>query len=106
MNGLLSVSRSIGDSAAKDSDGPPEAQPVTCCPEIQEFKAKVGDVIVLACDGIWDVLSNDEVAQIVHENLQQNKTIQEIADILVKAAYDAGSSDNLSVVCAKFQETK
>jgi len=106
VNGLLAVSRSIGDSAAKDTEGPPETQPVTCCPDVKEFPAKPGDTVVLACDGVWDILSNDDVAIIVADNLKQQKTVGEVADLIVKAAYDGGSSDNISVIVAQLLESK
>jgi serine/threonine protein phosphatase PrpC len=101
---LLAVSRSIGDAAAKDGEGPPEAQAVTCCPDVFEFKANGGDVLVLACDGVWDVLSNDEVATIVQQSLKESssRSMDDVAESIVKAAYDGGSSDNISVVCARF----
>lgn len=35
---------------------------------------KEDDVLIMATDGLWDVLSNEEVAQIVRSFLQGNST--------------------------------
>ena len=40
----------------------PEAQIVTACPEVRTQQLQPGDeFLLLACDGIWDVLTNQEV---------------------------------------------
>lgn len=35
---------------------------------------KEDDVLVMATDGLWDVLSNEDVAQMVRTFLEDNKT--------------------------------
>ena len=60
VNGILNLSRSLGDLEYKKNTGKPkELQGVTCVPEIktQEFNDKV-DFLIIACDGIWDCLSS------------------------------------------------
>jgi serine/threonine protein phosphatase PrpC len=58
VNGVLALSRALGDT---------EQQPhVTYRPDVLEMD--VSDAIehlVLACDGLWDVLSNDQVVDYV-----------------------------------------
>jgi protein phosphatase 1G len=40
----------------------PHAQMVTALPEVRHLPLERGDeFLILACDGIWDVLSNQEV---------------------------------------------
>lgn len=52
---------------------------------------------IIACsDGVWDVLSTNDVASIVRKN--QNKTPEEIAEVILKHAYCQGSMDNITVV--------
>lgn len=57
--GGLSLSRSIGDlpSKARELGGNPNC--LVSCPEISEIDITDDcDFMVLACDGVWDELSN------------------------------------------------
>lgn len=69
--GGLSLSRSIGDlpSKAREVGGNPNC--LVSCPEIAEVEiCKTDDFMVLACDGVWDELSNQEVSDAVWETLE------------------------------------
>ena len=58
VEGVLAVSRAIGDRALKAF--------VTPEPELREWTVSQNDLfVVLASDGIWDVMSNDDVAACV-----------------------------------------
>jgi len=66
--GQLAVSRSFGDRAFKSIDvsGGAGAEPrisqlVTAAPDVACVRWKVGDFLVLACDGVWDVMTDQEV---------------------------------------------
>jgi protein phosphatase 2C family protein 2/3 len=67
VNGNLAVSRCMGDFSFKQNKSLSQAeQIVTCLPDIE--RATVGrdwDFILLACDGIWDVMSSQEVVDFV-----------------------------------------
>ncbi len=54
------------------------------------------DFIILACDGLWDVLTSQEAVDIVMSvwHLGAAEAVRE----LVHTAYDAGSFDNISAV--------
>lgn len=52
----------------QDPSGNPSRQLVTPTPDI--FVHQITDqdeFIVLACDGVWDVMTNQEVCDLVHE---------------------------------------
>ena len=69
VDGNLALSRAFGDYQYKDSPklGWKE-QAVTAHPDITVTKRKAGDkYIVLACDGIWDCLSNEECCQRIND---------------------------------------
>jgi len=51
---------------------------------------------VLACDCLWDVMVNKEVAQFLLVN--KEKSPFALASALVTKAYNMGSTDNISVV--------
>lgn len=61
VNGNLNLSRAIGDLRYKDNTSlPPEAQIITAHPDVRVFElTPADDFFMLACDGIWDVLSNE-----------------------------------------------
>ena len=74
VNGNLALSRAFGDFHYKGNEQlPPEQQIVSPCPDIKliELNDDV-DFIVLACDGIWDVLSSEEVVNFVINRLERN----------------------------------
>lgn len=63
VNGSLNLSRALGDMEYKQTKGlPPAEQMITAMPEVRTLDLQEGDeFLVLACDGIWDVLTNQEV---------------------------------------------
>lgn len=63
VNASLNLSRALGDLEYKQSSNlGPEEQMVTAVPEIRRMRLQPGDdFLLLACDGIWDVLTNQEV---------------------------------------------
>lgn len=89
VNGMLALSRAIGDFDYKTVTPPKDAQPswfmnnhmVTAYPDVV-IKPLHKDVefIVLACDGIWDCKSSDQVIQYFKELLPihgtSNKDVQ------------------------------
>lgn len=64
VNGNLALSRALGDYIFKrNTNMPPQSQIVTAFPDVQVRQVDENwEFIVVACDGIWDVLSNQEVA--------------------------------------------
>lgn len=74
VNGNLALSRAFGDFHYKNNETlPPEQQIVSPCPDIQTLALNDDvDFLLLACDGIWDVLSSEEVVEFVISRLEQN----------------------------------
>jgi len=105
IDGKLAVSRSLGDFDFKADKGKQAAQQkVSCEPDIYEVTGlKAGALLVLACDGIWNVMSSETVADMVHETLKLSptKSLAEIASSIVRESYDRGSCDNLTVLLAR-----
>ncbi|GLJ29449.1 hypothetical protein SUGI_0580500 [Cryptomeria japonica] len=102
VGGLLAVSRAIGDRFMKDYViSEPE---VTCSERTGE-----DEFVILASDGVWDVISNEYACQVVGKCLDgyrprrfkaTNKISPAVfaASFLTKMAVEHGSSDNISVV--------
>ena len=73
---LVLVSRGLGDFEFKNNPrlAPPQ-QKVSCEPEIRAFaRSPADELIVIACDGIWDVLSNEGACQVVRDLLAEVST--------------------------------
>lgn len=71
VNGNLALSRALGDFIFKRNDGlPAEEQIVTASPDIMSHEiTDETEFLVLACDGIWDVMSNQDVVDFVRDRL-------------------------------------
>jgi len=73
VNGNLALSRALGDFVFKKNETKKaEEQIVTAFPDV-DIKELTSDheFIVLACDGIWDVLTNEEVIDFVRNRIAQ-----------------------------------
>lgn len=72
INGNLNLSRAIGDLEYKSrADLAPEEQLVCSTPDIVvERRTDADEFLVLACDGIWDVKTNEAVCEFVSSRLK------------------------------------
>ncbi|PVU94136.1 hypothetical protein BB559_003077 [Furculomyces boomerangus] len=100
VNGNLALSRALGDFDFKNSDDlPPESQVVTAFPDVISHKITQEDeFIVIACDGIWDCLSNQQVAHFVREGIASGSTLEAICEDLMDKCL-AGESEMGGVGC-------
>lgn len=82
VNGNLNLSRCIGDLVYKQqSDLPPEEQLICCTPDVKTFRRQADDeFIVLACDGVWDVLSSQEVVDFIRPQLARARSAEEASE--------------------------
>src|SRR5579862_8969954 len=57
-----------------------------------------GDVLLLCCDGLWDVVTRPEIAEAVGELGKTFRHVSELAEHLVDTAIKRESADNVTVV--------
>ncbi|CAD7963256.1 unnamed protein product [Amoebophrya sp. A120] len=71
VNGNLNLSRAIGDlTYKKNSSLTPEEQAITANPELTTWELQDTDeFIIMGCDGIWEIKSNQEVCDFVKQRL-------------------------------------
>ena len=85
VDGDLAVSRCLGDFEYKRNQRlPPVEQKVSPLPECRTFVCDPAkdEMLVLACDGIWDVMSNQEVCDFVRMLLAEGeKDIGLVAEV-------------------------
>ena len=110
LPGRLSVSRTFGDVEAKNENLGGMKNVVVALPDITEMELDNDfNFIVLGCDGIFDVLSNEEILECVKIVLKEknikdlnNTNISElcgfIADMIIKSSLAKDSYDNVSCV--------
>lgn len=96
----LSVSRAFGDLSAEPY--------VTCTPDYYKYKLNANDkFLIIACDGLWDVMSNQDAVnfildlcydastgQLINENINVAKRLAD------HAINDKGSTDNVTIIVA------
>lgn len=98
MNGILAVSRSFGDF--KYGCVNPE-------PEIIEYQLTGEEsFLVLACDGLTDVMEPLDVYNVATKCISQNQNSDEVSRYLAEEALIRGSSDNVSVVFVPIDVSK
>ena len=91
VEGLLALSRSFGDFNFKK-----ESQLIIADPHIGGVLLEKNDIVILACDGLWDVYSYRTAMQDAVDCLQKQQ--QNVAQFLVYNAIARGSTDNVSVI--------
>ncbi|KAJ0056164.1 hypothetical protein NL108_003453, partial [Boleophthalmus pectinirostris] len=76
VNGGLNLSRAIGDHFYKRNKAlPPEEQMISAMPDVKVLTLnEEHDFMVIACDGIWNVLSSQEVVDFVSERMKPDQS--------------------------------
>lgn len=100
VNGDLAVSRALGDFMYKRRDDlPATEQQVSPDPEVTAVpRDKADQFLILACDGIWDVMENEEAAEFVLARMSEGYGLGEICEQLIDCCLEKNSRDNMSVV--------
>ncbi|PNT65589.1 hypothetical protein BRADI_4g44750v3 [Brachypodium distachyon] len=92
----LAMARAFGDFCLKNHG-------LICTPEVYHRKlTEKDDFLVLATDGIWDVLSNKEVVKIVSSAADRSKAAKQLVDKAVRAwrrKFPTSMVDDCAAVC-------
>ncbi|KAI3403006.2 MgPP2CL-1 [Candida oxycetoniae] len=97
VNGVLAVSRSLGDSYMKDLV---LGKPFTTSTEI----IPQDEFMIIACDGLWDVLSDSKACKYVKECFSRGYSVQNTAKKLCQLAIDNSTTDNVTVMIVQFDK--
>ena len=102
MPPVLFCRRAFGDFGLKGGDGDGG---LICTPDTKSFTIQPDDAfVILACDGVWDVIDNQAAVNIVARQLIDTGSTEAAADALVKKSLEHGSVDNISVVVVCFHQ--
>lgn len=107
LDGNLAVSRALGDFEYKsDPERQPSEQKVSAVPDIYEVcNVPGGSFVVLACDGLWDVMSSETVARFVRDELAKDATCdlgQIAAHLVQRSLIELDTKDNVTVMIIQF----
>ncbi|XP_049792766.1 probable protein phosphatase CG10417 isoform X4 [Schistocerca nitens] len=112
VNGGLNLSRAIGDHAYKQAEKlPPEEQMITALPDVRTLMIdpKEDEFMVLACDGIWNFMSSQDVVDFVRPRILENPEklshiCEELFDhcLAPSTVGDGTGCDNMTAVIVQF----
>uniref|UniRef100_A0A0A9DKU0 protein-serine/threonine phosphatase n=1 Tax=Arundo donax TaxID=35708 RepID=A0A0A9DKU0_ARUDO len=101
LNGVLSVTRALGDWDMKTPIG--STSPLIAEPEFQQTTLTEDDeFLIMGCDGIWDVMTSQHAVSIVRRGLRQHDDPERCARELVMEAKRLETADNLTVIVVCF----
>jgi len=105
VNGSLAVSRALGDFEYKNVEGKgPTEQLVSPEPEvfIKERTPGEDEFLVLACDGVWDVMTNQDICDFIRSRLKLTDNLETICNEVIDTCLYKGSRDNMSIIIIAF----
>lgn len=95
INGSLAVSRALGDFDFKEVEWRTQTeQLVSPEPEVFELERSPEDeFLVVACDGVWDAIGNEELCAFVRNRLQVCEDLREVcSQVIDLCLYKVGNS--------------
>lgn len=118
---IIAVSRAFGDAQFKEASGREEmlqfgvevgqwdqefadsvefvSSPVVATPDVTELVLKDTDeFVVIASDGLWDVMPSRDVIQVARNNFKRRATAQEVAEKLADLAMKRHTTDNVGII--------
>ncbi|OIS97530.1 PREDICTED: probable protein phosphatase 2C 60 [Nicotiana attenuata] len=110
VNGSLNLARAIGDMEFKQNKFlPAEKQVVTADPDINIVElCDDDDFIVLACDGVWDCMSSQQLVDFIHEQLNSESKLSAICERVLDRclAPTAGGEgcDNMTMILVQLKK--
>lgn len=89
LQGVLTVTRSFGDHSLKKYV---LARPFTSATQLTSDD----DVLLIACDGVWDVFTDQEAIDFVRDVLARGEP--DVAQLLVNECLTRGTTDNVTAL--------
>uniref|UniRef100_A0A0D6R9I8 protein-serine/threonine phosphatase n=1 Tax=Araucaria cunninghamii TaxID=56994 RepID=A0A0D6R9I8_ARACU len=109
VGGLLALSRAFGDAYLKNwsdgrVDGAEGGYGLIAEPDVTvETITSDDDFVVLATDGLWEKIENQEVIDICLST-GLKKSLEDVAKELVKVAQNRGTTDDISVIVVRLSK--
>ncbi|MBH0020875.1 bifunctional protein-serine/threonine kinase/phosphatase [Pseudoalteromonas sp. SWXJ133] len=72
--------------------------------DVYEVDLKADDIYILTCDGVHDVLPNSDIAKLINEHVNLERTnLENAAKAITELALARGSDDNVSCLLVKVE---
>ena len=112
VNGSLAVSRAMGDFEYKSNQNRrPDQQLVSPEPDVTYYARNASTkpdelpaFVVLACDGIWDVMSNEELAAYILGRMHVTDDLSELANTVLDMCLYKVCPFSLSLARVRWRE--
>ncbi|KAL2934029.1 putative protein phosphatase 2C 21 [Bienertia sinuspersici] len=110
INGSLNLTRAIGDMEFKRNKVlPAEEQVVTANPDINTVDlSEDAEFIALACDGIWDCMSSQELVDFVYEHIKLQTKLsaicEQILDRCLAPSVGGEGCDNMTLILIQLKK--
>jgi protein phosphatase len=96
----LNLARALGDKFLKDEDLGLSAEPAVSA--VVTISENEGALLLVASDGLWDVLDPEKVAHAVKlADSEQDGSVVEVAAAIVAAAKKAGTRDDVTALVVR-----
>ncbi|XP_022869222.1 probable protein phosphatase 2C 60 isoform X2 [Olea europaea var. sylvestris] len=112
VNGSLNLARAIGDMEFKQNKFlPADKQIVTANPDINIVELCGEDeFVVLACDGIWDCMSNQQLVDFIREELKSENKLSVVCErvlhrCLAPSTARGEGCDNMTIIIVQFKKS-
>lgn len=103
VNGMLAITRALGDPQLKKPRQ--KENVVSNIPDVTATPiTDIDDFLIIACDGLWDVIDDQDAVDIVYaciavlkeEGIAEHEHAEIIAKMLVVSSLSKGTSDNVT----------
>jgi hypothetical protein len=101
----MQVSRALGDFMYKEVKAlTPDRQKISNSADITVHERNPeDDFLILACDGVWDVVTNQQAVSFVTRLRNRGESPDTVAEKLLEHCLKRGSTDNMSALIVYFE---
>lgn len=110
LHGVLAVARAFGDVEHKKLkeqcwEKEFKSDPLIARPDVRtERLSEADEFAIIACDGLWDVMSSQQAVNFVRKRLKEHGDVQLASSELVQKALERSTVDNTSAVVVCFHQ--
>lgn len=105
VDGMLAMSRAMGDFEYKSGPGGNLEQKVIAKPDITHVVCTKADWVLVACDGVFESdFKNEEVVEFVKPLMETTEDIAMVCAAVCDEALRRGSTDNITCMIVQFKD--